>query len=129
MRFCILVQGSPTSVAAATALNFTAAALKLGHEVVRVFFTGDSVGVARSSNVIPQDERDLGLAWSELAQGHAVDLVVCVSAALKRGVLDAGEANRYERPAPTLLPGFSISGLGQLVEASMMADRVVTFGA
>lgn len=129
MRFCILVQNSPTSATSISALQFTAAALRNGHEVVRVFFAGDAVGVARATNVPPQDERDIGKEWSELASAYQLDLVVCVSAALKRGVLDEGEAQRYEKPHPTLLPGFTISGLGQLVEAAMIADRLVTFGA
>ena len=128
MRFCILVQSSPSTAGAFSALQFTTAALKKGHEVIRVFFSGDAVSVANASNTYPQDERDLGKEWSQLAQQHQLDLVVCVSAALKRGVLDEGEAQRYEKNAATILPGFTISGMGQLIEAATIADRIVTFG-
>jgi tRNA 2-thiouridine synthesizing protein D len=55
--------------------------------------------------------------WSKLAEEHGVDLVVCVAAALRRGIKDE-----------VLAPGFRISGLGQLVEAGIEADRLVTFG-
>jgi tRNA 2-thiouridine synthesizing protein D len=43
--------------------------------------------------------------------------VVCVAAALRRGIKDE-----------VLAPGFRISGLGQLVDAGIKADRTVTFG-
>jgi tRNA 2-thiouridine synthesizing protein D len=46
-----------------------------------------------------------------------VDLVVCVAAALRRGIQEE-----------VLAPGFRISGLGQLVDAGIKADRTVTFG-
>lgn len=128
MRFCILVQGSVTSAAPFSALRFATAALQAGHQIERVFFVGEAVGIARASNVTPQDERNLGLQWSQLAQEHQLDMVVCVSAALKQGVLDEGEAQRYEKGYATLLAGFTLSGLGQLIEASLVADRTITFG-
>lgn len=128
MRFCILVQSPPSSSGAFSALQFTTAALKKGHEVIRVFFSGEAVGVANANNTYPQDERDLGKEWSQLAQQHQLDLVVCVSAALKRGVLDEGEAQRYEKNLATILPAFTISGMGQLIESATLADRIVTFG-
>jgi tRNA 2-thiouridine synthesizing protein D len=43
--------------------------------------------------------------------------VVCVAAALRRGIKDE-----------LLAPGFRISGLGQLVEAGIQGDRLVVFG-
>jgi tRNA 2-thiouridine synthesizing protein D len=46
-----------------------------------------------------------------------VDLVVCVAAAMRRGIRDEN-----------LAAGFRISGLGQLVEAGTQTDRLVTFG-
>ncbi|PPZ33725.1 sulfurtransferase TusD, partial [Escherichia coli] len=46
-----------------------------------------------------------------------IDLVVCVAAALRRGIKDE-----------LLAPGFRISGLGQLVEMGIQYDRLVTFG-
>ncbi|MCL4725662.1 MAG: DsrE family protein, partial [Rhodocyclaceae bacterium] len=55
--------------------------------------------------------------WAKLAEEHEIDLVVCVAAALRRGIKDEN-----------LAPGFRISGLGQLIEAGIQADRMVTFG-
>jgi len=50
------------------------------------------------------------------------------AAGLRRGVLDAGEAQRYQRPAANLAAGWELSGLGQLHEAAQQADRLVCFG-
>lgn len=77
----------------------------------------------------PQDEEKLTANWSRLAADHAIDLVVCIASALKRGVLDEPEAHRYNKSSATIASGFAISGLGQLVDATAASDRVITFGS
>ena len=52
-----------------------------------------------------------------MAENHGVELIVCVAAAMRRGIND-----------DLLEAGFQISGLGQLIEAGIEADRLVTFG-
>ena len=66
--------------------------------------------------------------WSGLAEKHGLDLVVCVAAAQRRGILDEDEMGRHGKSANNLAPGFRISGLGQLIEAGIQSDRLVTFG-
>jgi tRNA 2-thiouridine synthesizing protein D len=66
--------------------------------------------------------------WAELAQQHDLDLVICVSSALKHGMLDQVEANRRRLPSPTIHSQFTVSGLGQLVDACAQSDRLITFG-
>ena len=66
--------------------------------------------------------------WSELAEAHKLDLVLCVAAAQRRGIADADEAKRNGKDADNIAPGFRISGLGQLIEAGIQSDRLVTFG-
>jgi tRNA 2-thiouridine synthesizing protein D len=53
---------------------------------------------------------------------------VCVASALRRGMLDPTEASRYEHDAASVAPEFTISGLGQLIDAAIDCDRLVTFG-
>lgn len=77
----------------------------------------------------PQDEINLASQWQTFAKTHNIDLVVCVAAALRRGVLDAKEAERYEKSTHNIAEGFTISGLGQLLDAAVMSDRLITFGA
>ena len=78
--------------------------------------------------VFPQDEANPVQDWAEFAQQCAVELVICVTSALRYGMLDGTEAERYERPGPTTNPRFTISGLGDLVEACVNSDRIFTFG-
>lgn len=129
MKFGILVNEGPyTHQASDTAYLFAKAALEKGHSIFRVFFYGDGVNNGTRLTVPPQDDRNLQKAWSELAEKHNIDLVVCIAAAQRRGVLDKSEAKRHGKDADNLAPGFRISGLGQLVEAGIVADRLVVFG-
>ena len=118
MKFGILVNEGPyTHQASDSAYQFTKAVLEKGHEVFRVFFYHDGVNNSTRLTEPPQDDRNVVARWSRLAAEHGVDLVVCVAAALRRGIKEE-----------VLAPGFRISGLGQLVEAGIEADRLVTFG-
>jgi tRNA 2-thiouridine synthesizing protein D len=129
LKLGILVNEGPyTHQASDTAYQFTKAALERGHEIFRVFFYNDGVNNGTRLTVPPQDDRNLQKAWSELAEKHKLDLVVCIAAAQRRGILDEGEAKRHGKDAHNIAPGFRISGLGQLVEAGIAADRLVVFG-
>lgn len=129
MKIGVLVNEGPyTHEAADSAYHFVKAALAAGHEVSRVFFYHDGVNVATRLSVPPQDDRNLQEEWSGLAKEHGIDLVVCIAAAQRRGILDENEASRQGKDADNLAEGFRISGLGQLIELGIQADRLVTFG-
>ena len=129
MKFAILVNEGPyTHQASDTAYQFTKAVLAKGHEVFRVFFYHDGVNNATRLTTPPQDDRNIVNRWSKLAEEHKLDMVVCVAAAQRRGIVDEGEMKRNGKDATNLAAGFRISGLGQLVEAGIQADRLVVFG-
>ncbi|MFZ9039760.1 MAG: sulfurtransferase complex subunit TusD [Gammaproteobacteria bacterium] len=129
MKFGILVNEGPyTHQASDTAYHFTAAALRAGHEIVRVFFYHDGVNNGTRLSVPPQDDRNVSERWSELASEHGVELILCVAAAQRRGLLDEDEAKRAGKDSNNMAPGFQISGLGQLIDAGIQADRLVVFG-
>ena len=129
MKFGILVNEGPyTHQASDTALQFTKAALAKGHEIYRVFFYHDGVNNGTRFAVPPQDDRNITNQWSQLAKDHNLDLVVCVAAAQRRGILDADEGKRHSKDGNNIAPGFRISGLGQLVEAGTQSDRLMVFG-
>ena len=129
MKFGILVNEGPYQHQASdSAYQFARAALAAGHEVFRIFFYHDGVNNGTRLTVPPQDDRNVVDRWSELAQEHDLDLVLCVAAAQRRGLLDADEAERHGKDADNIAPGFRISGLGQLIEAAIQSDRLVTFG-
>jgi tRNA 2-thiouridine synthesizing protein D len=129
MKFGIVINEGPyTHEASDTAYQFIKAALTKGHEIFRVFFYHDGVNNGTRLTVPPQDDRNIVKRWSDLAAQHKLDLVVCVAAAQRRGIIDAGEAKRHGKDADNIAPGFRISGLGQLIEAGIQADRLVVFG-
>lgn len=126
----IAVYGAPfSSQAAYSAYRFARAAIAKGHRVERVFFYQDGVHNGTGLAAPAQDEFDLCKAWRELKQNSQVDLVVCVAAALRRGILNEAEAKRHDKEAWNLAPEFELSGLGQMVEAAALSDRFLTFGA
>lgn len=127
MQFTLLVYGPPfAGQSAQSALRFARSAVGGGHGVSRVFFYHDGAFNGAAAIIPPQDEPDLRIAWQTLNQEAGVDLVICISTALRRGVLDAREASRNDRPV-TLAPGFRLAGLGELVEAINQDDRLLTF--
>lgn len=129
MKFGIMISEGPyTHEASDTAYQFVKAALAKGHEIVRVFFYHDGVNNGTRLTVPPQDDRNIVKRWGELAAQHKLDLVVCIAAAQRRGLMDAAEAKRNGKDADNIAPGFRISGLGQLIEAGIQSDRLVVFG-
>lgn len=118
MKFGIMVNEGPfTHQASDSAYHFTKAAIEKGHTVMRVFFYYDGVNNANKLSSPQSDDRNLVKLWGELAAEHGLDLVVCIAASLRRGILEEN-----------LAEGFRISGLGQLIELGIAADRVITFG-
>lgn len=127
MRLALLVTASPDRDTARQACDFAEAALAAGHTLGRVFFAGQGVAHGQALAVAGREHTSLTARWQALQQAHDLDLVLCVAAALRLGVLDADNACRWEQPAASLAHGFSISGLGQLAEAQLTADRLITF--
>ena len=129
MKFSVQVNEGPYQHQCAdSAYNFVKAALEKGHEVFRVFFYHDGVNNGTRLATPPQDDRNVQQRWSDLAKEHDVDLVICVAAAQRRGIVDDGEAERNGKDATNIMDGFRISGLGQLIEAGIQSDRLVVFG-
>lgn len=128
MKFAIALFAPPHAPSSRRALRFAQAVLDGGHEIVRLFFYQDGVHSASGHVVSPQDELNLTAEWRAFVSEHRLDGVVCIAAALRRGVLDGDEAQRYERGGANLQAPWTLSGLGQLHEANQIADRLVSFG-
>lgn len=129
MKFAVQINCSPyQSSSAVTAYHFVKTALSMQHEILRVFFYADGVYHAFAYAAPPDDELALTQSWSLLAEQYQLDLVVCISAAQRRGLLCLEEATRVGKQDNDLAAGFRISGLGQLVEASLLAERFIVFG-
>jgi len=129
MKLSVLVNEGPYQHQSAdSAIQFTKAALAKGHEIFRVFFYHDGVNNGTRFAVPPQDDRNITQEWTALAKEHNLDLVVCIAAAQRRGILDENEAKRQGKDGNNIAEGFRISGLGQLIEAGIQSDRMVIFG-
>ncbi len=129
MKFSIQVSEGPYNhESSVTAINFVKAAVEAGHDIFRVFFYHDGVNNGTNYATPPQDDMNIQKTWSELAAAHDIDLVVCVAAAQRRGIVDEGEMTRNKKDGMNIMDGFRISGLGQLIEAGIESDRLVVFG-
>ncbi len=129
MKFTIQVNTGPfTHQASDSAFRFSLAALESGHEILRVFFYHDGVNNGTMMGIPPQDDRNLQELWTALAEKYELDMIVCVAAAQRRGILDQNESDRNGKGVVNIAPGFKISGLGQLIEAAVRSDRLIIFG-
>lgn len=129
MKFSVVINEGPYQHQASdSGFNFSRAVVERGHQLDRVFFYHDGVNNATRLAVPPQDERNITRKWSEFAKANGIDLVVCVAAARRRGIMDAEECRGHGKDADNLADGFRISGLGQLVETAIDSDRLVVFG-
>ena len=129
MKYSIQINSSPyQSNSSETAYQFIKSALEMGHEILRVFFYQEGIYHAFRYATSPDDEVQVIARWSALAQEYDLDLVVCISAAQRRGLLDASEAKRQGKLDNDIAGGFRIAGLGQWVDATLKADRFIEFG-
>jgi len=117
MKLTILIlEGPYNHQASDSAYQLIQAALANGHEIRGVFFYDDGVYNVNRQMAPPQDDRHIANRWSELG-GQGIDIVVCIAAAKRRGMVD-----------DLLVPNTRISGLGQLAKMTLESDRVVVFG-
>jgi len=130
MKISIQINASPYQYQAAdSAWHFIRAAIASGHEIYRVFFYHDGIYNAVRDSRPPGDERDIVKRWTALHHEQGVDLVVCVSSAQRRGLLEESVGRKVGGYENALADGFRIAGLGLLMEAIIDADRHICFGA
>lgn len=121
MRYTLLVLSPPDlGVSNRHALQFARALQRAGHVLHCVFFYDAGALTGLSGAEASQDEDDLRAGWQQLAQDGDIDLKVCIASAARFGTQDREDERR-------LLPGFSIVGLGDLVEAQTGAERLLSF--
>jgi len=129
MKFVIQINGHPgSSQAADTAYQFIRAALARGHDILLVFFYYDGVLNGLRSLGATAGEESSVVRWSQLAEESGLDLLLCVSAAERRG-LRTPDASAAQPNGSSLASGFRIGGLGQWVDACLHCDRFIAFSA
>jgi len=127
MKINLLVTGGLyTQQSGYSAWRFCQAALQAGHQIRQVFFYQDGVTQGSALAVPLSDEFNMLEAWIELAE-RGVELIVCVSAAERRGMISQDGGAELDLDQYNLHPVFKVAGLGVLHQTSLDADRTVTF--
>lgn len=105
------------------ALDFLQAWIKAQKPVARVFFYQDAVLAA---NIGLKSNSTLVNEFSELSKKHQFPLQVCVASAHRRGIIDEAQAKKQDTQA-TLNQAFELVGLGELAEAALNNEKIVSF--
>lgn len=92
---------------------------------VIVFFYGEGIHNANAFTQPPGDEINIVEAWQQLAEQQEVQLLVCATAAVKRGVIteeDATADNAFNLKAP-----FIAGGLAEFSQLTQRSDHLLQF--
>ena len=126
--FTLLVTSAPFSQQNAySAYRFALAAVKSKHSINGIFFYQSGTLNGSSLQITPSDEFDLYAAWEKLANDYQVPLMVCVSAASKRGITTAEDAQDSDNSHFSLSTPFESVGLGELAILISSSDRLIQF--
>ena len=126
--FTLLVTSAPYSNQSAySAYRFALAAVELTHQIKGVFFYQDGTLNGSALQQTPSDEFDLHNAWKNISEKHNIPLLVCVSAATKRGITNAKDAQDTDQVHHSLATEFQSVGLGDLAVLLADSDRLVQF--
>ncbi|HKK57521.1 sulfurtransferase complex subunit TusD [Marinobacter sp.] len=126
--FTLVITGAPySSQAPQTALDFARATLAANKRIDRVFLYGDGVHLASRLTTPPSDEVNLSEAWAGFLAEHRIPGVACIASALRRGLVNEPEMQRYQLPAYNLRAPFEIAGLGEWVDSVAADSRVLYF--
>lgn len=117
-KLAVVITTPPYSNLSVTALDYIESALKANVELVGVFFYQDGVMHANTNIQIASDEFQAISHWKSLQQEYKLPLHLCITAAEKRGMSEETD---------NIHSIFTVSGLGELVELSSVADRMVQF--
>lgn len=122
LNYTVVVMGPAYGTqAATTAYQFVSSlvstSVTTSHRIEAVFFYYDGVYNANQFTDPANDEFDLVSAWQQLAKQHNIKLALCVSAALRRGIIENKNIAEH----------FQLSGLSELSESLSKSDRVIEF--
>ena len=126
--YSILITSAPsTSDSAYQATKFCRELIQANHTVDQIFFYQDGVYHANCLMASPSDERNSYQAWTKLAEDFAVPLIVCATAAIRRGILSKQEAASLDESSYNLKAPFTDTGLGEFFTLLHQSDNLVQF--
>ncbi len=125
-KLAVVITSPPHSNMTATALDYIETSLIMDINIVGVFFYQAGVLHGNKYVDIASDEFQAIQKLSDLHNKFQLPLHLCVTAAEKYGI--SCEQSDEEGIKPNNLNEiFTVSGLGELVELSSKADRMVQF--
>ncbi|AAO27181.1 conserved hypothetical protein [Buchnera aphidicola str. Bp (Baizongia pistaciae)] len=130
MNYTVLVIGPPYSTQNSTsAFLFSRAVILNHHKLLSIFFYCD--GALNANKFISPNFNECNLVeeWTWLHNKYLVKLCVCVSAALRRGVIDVVSNTKQNKniKVGNLKSSFFLTGLGEFSNYLKISDRVIQF--
>ncbi len=122
----ILITNAPQQPLAKLAVRFAQSALAETNNKIEIFFYGDGASTANSLSWQTAEQTNICHEWQKLAEQYQLNLSVCVSTALARGVSDKENSQRHQLIGDNLAEGFRLVGLSELV-MKMANAKVVQF--
>ena len=101
--------------------------LESGDEIDNIFFYADGVHNANVYTHPVSDEFNAYEAWCCLAVSAKTSLMVCITAAERRGIVDDELAEQYDLLGANLKAPFQQVGLGDFFEKLHKVDKLVQF--
>jgi tRNA 2-thiouridine synthesizing protein D len=127
-EFSILITSSPFhGDSAMRALAFINGVIANGDKVNNIFFYSDGVYHANSLMLDTGDAFSTYKAWSKLSTEHDVTLLVCITAAVKRGIVSQQEADDNGIGFANLQSPFVQAGLGEFFTSLHSCNNLVQF--
>jgi len=120
-NIAFVITTPPSSNLTTTAISIVTTALKKGINVIGVFFYQSGVLNGSQHLALPNDEYQAHQQWQQLHQNYKLPLHLCATAAEKYGLRD----DLDEELKSNIDEAFTLSGLGELVELNVNADRLI----
>ena len=125
----LLLTKDPSHPMAMLALRYAEAFLQSTDDPqqLSVFFYADAASIANRLRWQSAEQFNITKAWQALAAQHALDLPVCVSTALSRGITDTDNGTRHQLTGDNLAAGYQLVGLGELASLMQKDGRMICF--
>lgn len=129
MKYTLVLHCAGDDIESArTALDFAGALLTKGHEIFRIFFYGPACALANRYCEYPESQFNPYASWAAFLSQNDLEACVCIAAANRRGLFSQQQSEQLSPPtSATIAAPFVLTGLGQLIEACALCDRVITF--
>ncbi|AMA64876.1 Sulfurtransferase TusD [Candidatus Arsenophonus lipoptenae] len=128
LTYCLLVTGPAYGTQQAiNAWKFANTLVMEGHILKTIFFYQEGVYNGNKFISPASDEFNLLIGWKTLAQKIGCKLNICVTGALRRGIINDIEVKNKNLTFANLDKDFVLSGLVSLTNEMLICDRTIQF--